>query len=57
MNKAEQLILKMEVEEFLKETSKQIVIDMQKHFPTIQGLNVVINVWITPFKNDHSHSP
>ena len=57
MNKAEQLILKMEVNEYLKEVSKQIVMDMKKHFPDIQGLNVVINVWIAPFKDDVKQRP
>ena len=45
MNK---LILKLEVGEYLKEKSLEIVKEIKNTFPEIDNVKVVINIWIGP---------
>lgn len=50
MDKAKALILQMEVQEYLKEKSKETVIELKEHFPILHNVNIaiVINIWINP---------
>lgn len=50
MDKAKELILKLEVQEYLKEKSKEVVIGMKENFPILHNVNIMvtINAWINP---------
>lgn len=50
MNNAEKLIIKIEVQEYLKEQSNRIVKDLKEAFPTIKDARVDIYIWFGPFK-------
>ena len=52
MNKAKELILKMEVQEYLKEKSKEVVMGLKKNFPELQNIKIMvtINIWINPLQ-------
>ena len=49
MNK---LILQLEVEEYLKGKSIEIVKELKNTFPEIDNVKVVINIWVGPPKGD-----
>ena len=51
-NKAKELIMQMEVNEYLKEKSREIVVDVKKHFPMIRNVQVVINIWVHPMEEE-----
>ena len=51
MNAAEQLILQMEMNEYLKVAVVRIINDMKENFPDIPNIKVTINVWISPTTN------
>ena len=44
MNKAEELIMQMEVKDYLNEFTVQIATGMKKTFPIIKEVNVAINI-------------
>ena len=48
MNKAEELILQMEMNEYLKVAVQRIIEETKVAFPNLPGLTVSINVYISP---------
>jgi len=52
MSNIEQILTRIEVTEYLKETSKKIAEDLTKSFPNINDVIVVINIRVNPFNRD-----
>jgi len=52
MSNIEQELTKIEVTEYLKETSKKIAEDLTKGFPNIKDVLVIINIQVNPFNRD-----
>jgi len=49
MTNIEQLLTRIEIQEYLKEESKNIADNLKKGFPNIEDVIVVINIQVNPF--------
>lgn len=55
MANVEKLLTQMEIQGYLEEESKQIIMELKKNFPGLEDVRVVINVWFGPVKKDYAN--